>query len=412
MTARAGRGHDAKRCDLHWADDRAAGIRRRRAGKGFAYVDERSGSTVRDTATLARIRALAVPPAWTEVWICPDPLGHVQATGRDARGRKQYRYHADYRAHREAVKFEELAAFGHALPAIRRQVARDLARDGMPKEKVVATVIRLLEATLIRVGNEEYARTNGSYGLTTLRDRHARWSSDGTLELVFTGKHAKQHRIAVRDRRLARIVRRCRDLPGQVLFQYVDDDGTPSPISSADVNDYLRSVSGAPLSAKEFRTWMASLLAASALASLPVPASERAGNATVKSACEEVARHLGNTATICRASYVHPAVVAAFTDGSLQSRWSEAAPRRPSGLVADERRLLALVEDAATHAAALPRVDGAREGSTDGRAAPHHRTERPHRGVRARGREPALRRGQDAHARGGGRGRASAAAVA
>ncbi len=394
---------------LSWSDDTAPGIRRRRSGNGFAYVHADGARAT--AAEVARIRALAIPPAWTNVWICPDARGHLQATGRDAKGRKQYRYHPEYRAQRDAVKYEHLLEFGSALAPIRARVARDLTVAGMPKEKVVATVIRLLEATLIRIGNEEYVRTNGSYGLTTLRDRHARWSADGALELVFTGKHAKQHRVAVRDRRLARIVRHCRDLPGQVLFQYVSDTGEPCPITSADVNDYLREVSGAPLSAKEFRTWMGSLLAASALASLPAPASDRAASAGIKSACEEVARHLGNTATICRASYVHPAVFAAFADGSLEARWAQAAPRGPAGLVADERRLLALVEAAARHGAAGSRVDGAREGTTNGRAS-HHRTERPHRGVRARRREPARRGGPDAHARGGGGRRAAAPAVA
>lgn len=330
--------------ELAWSTDCAPGIRRRRAGKGFVYLAP-DGRRVADGETLARIKALAVPPAWTDVWICSDSQGHLQATGRDAKGRKQYRYHRRFRALRDESKFERLWEFGNTLPGIRRRVSRDLSLPGLPKEKVVATVVRLLEATLIRVGNEEYARSNGSYGLTTLRDRHARFTSAG-VRLVFRGKHGRGTDVEIQDRRLRAIVKRSQDLPGQTLFQYVSDDGDVRPLSSTDVNEYLRQTTGAPVTAKDFRTWVGTLLATVAFAALPSPRSERTASRAVSRVCEVVSDHLGNTPAVCRSSYIHPSVIEWYKDGSLADRW-EAAPARGSAqLVAEERKLLALLRPA------------------------------------------------------------------
>jgi DNA topoisomerase I len=327
--------------DLVWGDDTQPGIRRRRAGKSFTYMTS-TGRRLTDESTLRRIKTLAIPPAWRDVWICPDPDGHLQATGRDAKGRKQYRYHSQYRAHRESAKFERLYEFGTALPGIRKQVAHDIVRRGMPKEKVVATVIRLLESTLVRVGNEEYARDNGSYGLTTLRDQHAKFTPT-SLRLAFKGKHGITSDVAVKDQRLRRIVKQCQDLPGQVLFQYVGDDGAAHPISSSDVNEYLREVTGLPVTAKDFRTWMGTLLATSAFAALPAPRAEANARRSILRVCEAVSTHLGNTPAVCRASYVHPDVVKWYRDGSLAERWREIPARGSTRLVPEERKLLALL---------------------------------------------------------------------
>ena len=328
---------------LVWADDTAAGIRRRRAGRGFVYLGP-NGRAV-SAVTRARVQALAVPPAWTDVWIALDENGHIQATGRDARGRKQYRYHARFHAHREEEKFARLYDFGLVLPDIRRQAATDLARPGIPREKVVATVIRLLEATLVRVGNEEYARANKSYGLTTLRDRHAQFTSDG-MKLVFKGKHGISASVHVQDARLRRVVKRCQDLPGQVLFQYVDDAGSPCPITSTDVNRYLNDVTGLPITAKDFRTWMGTLMATVAFAELPAPASDRHAKRAVNQVLGVVSSHLGNTPAVCRASYIHPDVITAFADGTLAERWEGAhGPRQPT---ARPRRTEAAAAPAAT----------------------------------------------------------------
>jgi DNA topoisomerase-1 len=332
---------DLDRLDLVWVDDSLPGITRRRCGKHFTYRSP-SGNTVRDQRTIARIKQLAVPPAWEHVWICPDPNGHVQATGRDAKGRKQYRYHPRFREHRDTVKYERVYDFGEVLPAIRKRVADDLGRAGLEREKVVATVVRLLEATLVRVGNEEYARENKSYGLTTLRDRHARFDRNG-VRFVFRAKSGIDCAVEVNDKRLRRVVKQCQDLPGQLLFQYVDDDGEPRPVTSTDVNDYLRDAAGMPVTAKDFRTWMGTLMAACALASLPPPASPTEGKRVLKGVLEVVSSHLRNTPAVCRGSYVHPVVIDAYLDGTLPDRW-EAGPRRGSRLlVAEERRLLALL---------------------------------------------------------------------
>src|SRR3954469_9811631 len=332
--------------DLVWADDTEPGLRRRRTGKGFTYLTS-TGRRVTDAATLRRVKALAIPPAWTDVWICADATGHLQATGRDAKGRKQYRYHPQYRAHRDLAKFERLYEFGTALPAVRKQIAHDLAQRGMPKEKVVATVIRLLESTLVRVGNEEYVRVNGSFGLTTLRDQHATFTPTA-VRLVFKGKHGIATTVTVRDRRLRRIVKQCQDLPGQVLFQYIGDDDAPHPISSTDVNEYLRTVTGLPVTAKDFRTWMGTLLATSAFAALPQPRSEAAARRGIVRVCETVGSHLSNTATVCRSSYVHPKVIEWYRDGSLAERWRATPARGSTRLVEEERKLLALLRPGRT----------------------------------------------------------------
>jgi DNA topoisomerase I len=328
--------------DLVWVDDSVPGLRRRRCGRSFTYVDS-TGRVLRDTDHRDRIRALAIPPAWEDVWICADPNGHLQATGRDARGRKQYRYHPRFREHRDSIKFEKLYDFGEALPSIRQQVADDITRPGLSRDKVVATVVRLLEATLIRVGNEEYARDNKSYGLTTLRDKHARFDGHG-FRFVFRAKSGIDCAVTVNDARLRRIVKRCQDLPGQVLFQYVDDDGEPRPVTSTDVNDYLREAAGIAVTAKDFRTWMGTLLCASTLATLPPPSSAAESKRVLKAALDEVAAQLRNTPAVSRNSYVHPLVIESYQDGSLPRRWA-AGPSRPARqLIADERRLLALLK--------------------------------------------------------------------
>ena len=297
---------------LRYVSDSAPGITRRRAGASFTYRDA-AGRTIRDAGTLGRIKALAVPPAWSDVWICTDLRGHLQATGRDVRGRKQYRYHPRWRAIRDETKYEHMLVFGQALPRIRRRIAHDLRRAGLPREKVLAAVVRLMECTLARVGNPEYARDNKSFGLTTLQDRHMRIVA-GRVELDFRGKSGIRHRSVVADRTLARILRSCRGLPGAELFQYLDDEGERHSIDSGDVNDYLREISGADITAKDFRTWAATSLALVALA-------KRVDKAPTKKAVvdmvEEVAAQLGNTPAVCRKCYIHPAVIESFATGKL-----------------------------------------------------------------------------------------------
>jgi DNA topoisomerase-1 len=327
---------------LRHSTDAQPGIRRRRVGRGFSYLGP-DGERISDRATLDRIRALAIPPAWTDVWICRLPNGHLQATGRDARGRKQHRYHPDFRAHREASKFDRLVAFARVLPALRARVDEDLARPGLPREKVLAAVVRLLELTLIRVGNEEYARLNRSFGLTTLRDRHARVAGSG-VRFRFRGKSGRQHEVGLRDRRLAAIVRRCQELPGQELFQYVADDGTPTGVASEDVNDYLRAAAGADVSAKDFRTWAGTVLAYRALRSLPTPPTEHAARRNVVAAMRLAADRLGNTPAVARSSYVHPALVEAYLDGGV----------RPTAAAANEPAAEILATPGAGSAPGLP----------------------------------------------------------
>ncbi|MCU1426705.1 MAG: topA [Actinomycetia bacterium] len=339
---------DLRECRLSWSDDAQPGLHRRRVGRGFTYVGP-DGRVERDPAVRARVKALAIPPAWADVWICASPNGHLQATGRDARGRKQYRYHPRFREHCELTKFDHLAVFGRVLPRIRARVADDIARPGLPREKVVATVVRLLEATLVRVGNEEYAKQNGAFGLTTLRNRHARLDR-GAVRFVFRGKSGRDHEVSVTDASLCRIIRKCQDLPGQLLFQYVED-GEPRPVSSTDVNDYLRETTEhEDVTAKEFRTWMATVISASSLASLPEPSSDREARRAVTETIGFVSRHLGNTPAVCRRSYVHPTVIDAFHSGVLAEQWTAPVPR-VRGLVVDERRLLALLDRGQSSAA-------------------------------------------------------------
>jgi DNA topoisomerase I len=308
----------ARSAGLRWVTDVQPGLRRVRAGRGFKYLQP-SGRPLSDARALARIRALAIPPAWKEVWICPDPRGHIQAIGRDARGRKQYRYHPRWREVRDETKYSRLLEFGCALPEIRARVDRDLARRGLPREKVLATVLRLLEKTLIRVGNEEYARANRSFGLTTLTDRHVKVRGR-RIHFRFRGKSGKVHEFGIEDGELSRVVKRIQDLPGQELFQYRDPRGRRRSVGSGDVNAYLREASGRDFTAKDFRTWAGTVRASFALAALPPPTSQRHGRRSVKEAIDQVARRLGNTPAICRKSYVHPAVVDCYLDGTLKAR--------------------------------------------------------------------------------------------
>jgi DNA topoisomerase-1 len=302
------------------------------------------GKTVRTATVLDRIRALAVPPAWTNVWICPDARGHVQATGRDAKGRKQYRYHAKWRAHRDETKFDRLQAFADVLPLIRRRTNADLQQSGLPLNKVLATIVQLLEKSLIRVGNEEYARHNQSFGLTTLRARHVRVNGD-TLRFQFRGKSGVRHSVKVNDRRLARVVKHCRDLPGQELFQYIDEAGEPQVVDSGDINAYLKDITGQDFTAKDFRTWSGTVLAATALREVPPPSTKRETERSVNVAIEAVAGMLGNTPSVCRKSYVHPGVVDSYRDGTMATVFSR-KPRSSAkaGLRADEVALLALLK--------------------------------------------------------------------
>lgn len=300
---------------LTYVDDRSPGLRRIATANGFGYRDA-DGHPIKDAATLERIRALVLPPAWTDVWICPSPRGHIQATGRDARGRKQYRYHDAWRVAQDGAKFERLTAFGRALPKLRRQVETDLRRRGLPREKVLAAVVRLMELTLIRVGNSEYAKANKSFGLTTLRDRHAEVTTSGAI-FEFRGKSGKLHRTGVRDRRLARIVKACQDLPGQRLFQYLDENGERRAVESADVNAYIRAAIGEEFSAKDIRTWAGTLSAARGLVEQPPAKDAAEAKRRVATTVKAAAALLGNTAAVCRGSYIHPLVLEAYERGAL-----------------------------------------------------------------------------------------------
>ncbi len=320
------------------------GVRRFRWGQTFRYRTAQ-GAWVRNPDEIARIRRLAIPPAYSDVWICPLHNGHLQATGIDARGRKQYRYHPEWRALKDGTKFDRLEAFGRALPGIRRRVARDLREGGVARNALLAALVRLLDVTFLRVGNEEYARSNGSYGLTTLRNRHADVRGD-SLVLRFRGKGGVVHQARVDDPRVARIVRRCQQLPGQELFQYEDAEGLPRAVSSTDVNDYLREISGQDFTAKDFRTWHGTVLALESLRLACEGGAEAAGPRTT-AILEAVAQRLGNTPAVCRKAYVHPAVLAlaaswSAPQGGQESFWTEIAARvRPSrGLRAAEQRLL------------------------------------------------------------------------
>lgn len=326
---------------LRYTTDDEPGIRRVRKGKHFEYVGP-DGKRVRDAATLDRIRSLAVPPAWDGVWITTHPRGHLQATGRDARGRKQHLYHDRWREVRDADKFNRMAGFGKALPKIRRRVARDLGRRGLPKEKVVATIVRLLDTTYARIGNEEYARENRSFGLTTLRSRHVEVRGD-TVKFLFRGKSGVEVEVGTTDRRVARVIKRCEDLPGQNLFQYLDPDGVRRMVTSDDVNDYLREVTGDDYTAKDFRTWAATVLAACALREAAGFESETVAKKQVVAAIDTVARKLGHTRAVCRRSYVHPTVIETYLQGSLPGVMNHHVARPPSHLKADESAVLSLL---------------------------------------------------------------------
>ncbi len=308
----------ARDAGLRYVSDEQPGLARRRAGKGFSYRDA-DGHAVRDAATLARIRALAIPPAYTDVWICASPNGHLQATGRDARRRKQYRYHPDWARVRGDGKFDRVIAFGQALPALRRRLRRDLKLPGFPQDKVLAIVVALLAETLVRVGNPEYARDNRSYGLTTLRNRHLELVKGGRARMRFRGKSGQQQEVDIDDKRLVGLIKGCQQLPGQALFQYRDDDGTLQPVDSGQVNAYLRDAMGADFSAKDFRTWGGTVAALRQFAAtaLPEAPSERALAALQKEVVCEVATLLGNTPAVCRKAYIDPSVFDGWRDGTL-----------------------------------------------------------------------------------------------
>jgi DNA topoisomerase-1 len=335
-----------REANLRWVSDRDPGIRRERRGESFGYFHP-NGAPVEDEDTLERIRKLVIPPAWTEVWISPLPNGHIQATGRDARGRKQYRYHARWREIRDADKYGRLLEFARVLPQIRRRVARDLRKRGYPREKVLATMVQLLQKTMIRVGNEEYARENRSFGLTTLRNRHVRVRGS-EIRFFFRGKSGKEHELSLRDRRLAAVVRRCEELPGQHLFQYLDEDGQRRSIDSSDVNEYIREAGGGDFTAKDFRTWAGTVLAARALQEMEKVDSEAQAKRNVVQAIERVAERLGNTRSVCRKCYVHPAIVDSYMDGSmlevLQRRAEEEMRSSLRRLPPEEAAVLALLQ--------------------------------------------------------------------
>jgi DNA topoisomerase-1 len=353
----------ARTARLRYVADGRPGITRRMGRLGFEYYQR--GRRIRNSGTLKRIAKLAIPPAWTEVWICPDPRGHVQATGRDARGRKQYRYHADWRATRDETKYGRMLEFAAALPKIRARTAADLEQSGITRDKVLATVVQLLERSAIRIGNEEYVRANGSFGLTTLKDKHVDVRGS-TLRFEFRGKSGKRHSVRLDDRRLARIVKQCRDLPGQELFQYVDG-GHRRKVGSGDVNEYLKAITGEAFTAKDFRTWSGTVLACAAFREICAAhrpagresgrsrsangrASKSAANKHVLQAIDAVAGVLGNTRAVCRKSYIHPAIVDAFVDGTLPTicqRYWAARGRRAGGLSADEAAVVAVLRGAA-----------------------------------------------------------------
>lgn len=307
----------ARQAGLRYVIPKGVGISRKRSGTGFTYLNP-DGSKVADETVLARIKSLVIPPAWTDVWISPSAGAHIQAVGRDARGRKQYRYHPEYRKIRDLIKFDRMQVFGKSIPRIRRVVARDLGRAGMPKRKVLAAVVKLLETTYIRIGNEEYAEENGSFGLTTLRNRHVEILGE-MLKFKFRGKSGQQHEIVLADPRLARVVRKCKDLPGSDLFQYIDESGEPQSIDSGDVNDYLREITGGEFTAKDFRTWGGTCLAAGYLLERCVQDADSGTKAELVDVVKEVASKLGNKPATCRKYYIHPAVMDCYASGKLKA---------------------------------------------------------------------------------------------
>jgi DNA topoisomerase-1 len=371
----------ARAAGLRYVHDGRAGIHREAVKDGFRYLDAH-GAPVEDETTLARIKGLVIPPAWQDVWICAQANGHLQATGRDARGRKQYRYHPKWRTARDEVKYERMLKFGDALPAIRHEVDRALKLPGLPREKVLATIVYLLEATMMRVGNEEYARTNKSFGLTTLRNRHVK--VDGSdVQFSFRGKSGVYHKVKVHDRRLAGIVKRTRDLPGQELFQYIDEDGETHSVDSSDVNDYLRNITGEEYTAKDFRTWSGTVLAALALQEFEKFDSETQAKKNIVRAIESVAEKLGNTPTICRKCYVHPAVLDAYLEGApldvMRERTEEKLAEDLHALQPEEAAVLAMLQQRLRHEEDKPRAAAPRK-----KAATKAATKKP-----ARRREPA-----------------------
>ena len=326
---------------LRHVSDERPGIRRRRAGRGFIYFHP-NGARIADSETLSRIKSLAVPPAWKSAWICPSKHGHIQATGRDAKGRKQYRYHPDFRAVREIAKFEHILEFARSLPKIRTTIQEHMSLRGLTREKVLATVVHLLETTLIRIGNDEYARQNDSYGLTTLRNNHVAVGVS-QISFRFTGKSGKQWSLKLRDRRVAKIIRACQELPGQELLQYLDDEGKLHAVTSGDVNDYLRSISGRNITAKDFRTWAGTLMAAKALHELPRFDSAAQAKRNLRDVIKRVSDGLGNTPTVCRKCYVHPYVLTGYLERTLVLRSDGGLIGSLAGLAPDEAALLALL---------------------------------------------------------------------
>lgn len=345
----------AKSAGLRYVMDTTPGITREAAGKSFRYRGP-DGKVVRDPAILARIKHLAIPPAWTEVWICPIAHGHIQATGRDVRKRKQYRYHPEWQAVRDQSKYERMIAFGKALPAIRKNVGRDLALPGLGRTKVLAAIVRLLETTLIRIGNEEYARQNQSFGLSTMRDRHVKIAR-GVMHFEFRGKSGKKHEIDLEDQRLAQIVRRAQDLPGQDLFQYIGDDSQPQKITSEDVNTYIREIAGEEFSAKDFRTWAGTVLAAMALREFEAFDTKTQAKKNLVRAIEHVSQRLGNTVAVCRKCYIHPIIMKSYLDGStievLKEKSERALRKDQAHLSSEEAAVLAFVQQRLTESASV-----------------------------------------------------------
>jgi DNA topoisomerase I len=334
----------ARAAGLRYVSDQAPGIRRKRVTGGFEYIGL-DGKPIESEDELRRIKSLAVPPAYEDVWICPVPNGHLQATGRDARGRKQYRYHKRWREVRDESKFDRMLAFAKALPEMRRRVDEDLARPGLPREKVLATIVRLLELTLVRVGNDEYAKTNKSYGLTTLLERHVRVDGS-TVRFRFRGKSGRTHDVDVRDRRLANIVRKLVEIPGQDLFEYIDDEGQAHAVRSQDVNDYLREISGGDFSAKDFRTLAATVLCAATLADFEASKTQKEARDNVAAVVSAVAERLGNTPTVCKKAYIHPLLIDEYLSAGvlrlLRAHVKDTNLR--SGLHEDELRVIRTIE--------------------------------------------------------------------
>jgi DNA topoisomerase-1 len=334
----------ARAAGLHYVDDTKPGIRRLRRGSSFYYVGA-NGRLIRNQDELRRIRSLVIPPAWTNVWVCPDPRGHLQATGRDARGRKQYRYHAKWREVRDETKYHRMISFAQALPAIRRRTAADLKHPGLSRRKVLAAVVQLLEKTLIRVGNDEYAKENQSFGLTTMRDGHVAVNG-ARVRFAFRGKSGVEHDIDLNDRRLARTIKACRDIPGYDLFQYYDADGGRHAIGSGDVNAYLKEIAREDFTSKDFRTWAGTVLAAQLLKELRTFTSDTQAKRNIVAAVESVAKRLGNTRAVCRKCYIHPAVIDAYLDGSMLKSVAQRARRvaREAGLSEGEAGVLDLLQ--------------------------------------------------------------------